>query len=72
MKKSNNKRKEAFFSAGAGSALGAGVHRCIGGAGIVIMGGGFAIGLGGFMAIGAVLGLAAYGVKSAMESEQTV
>ena len=67
MKKTNNKKEKAFFSAGVGAGLGFVASQAIGRIGIAAMGTAIGVGLGPFVVAGTVVGLAVHGVKSAME-----
>jgi hypothetical protein len=64
---STDKAVDAGLHAAGGAAAGAGVAAVVGNMGLVAAGGGIAIGMLPVAAAGAVVGLAFYGIKKAME-----
>ena len=61
-----NLAEAAGFAAG-GAATGAGVSAALGGMGLAVGGTAISIGMAPVAAVGAVLGLAAYGIKKALD-----
>ena len=66
--KDNNSAKAAGYAAG-GAAAGAGIAGVVGNMGLAGAFGGIAIGAAPVIAAGAVVGLAAYGLKKAFEDD---
>jgi hypothetical protein len=64
---STDKAVDAGLHAAGGAAAGAGVAAAVGGMGLAVGGGAIAIGMLPVAAAGAVVGLAFYGIKKAME-----
>ncbi len=62
--KKAKKIEAAIFTAG-GAIAGAGVSNVVGGMGLAVAGTGIGIGVGTVASVGAVFGMAAYGVKKA-------
>jgi hypothetical protein len=72
MAKKNNKDDsgEAVIYGAGGAVAGAGLSSVIGGMGLAVGGTAVGIGMLPVAALGAVVGLAAYGVKKAMEDDE--
>lgn len=66
----NDNQKRAFKFGGIGAATGGATYALLGGAGLAIGGTAFAITAPIFVAVGAVSGLAAYGVSKAVEKKK--
>ncbi|WP_414751896.1 hypothetical protein [Anabaena sp. CCY 9910] len=64
--KSDNNGLEAAGYAAAGAAAGAGLSATVGGMGLALMGTAVGVGMAPVAAAGAIVGLAAYGVKKAL------
>lgn len=71
MSKSNNAGEAAGFVAG-GVAAGAGLSAWLGGMGLAVGGTAIGIGMAPVVAAGAVVGLAAYGVKKLLMKSNTI
>ena len=69
MSKRNKKTKEAACYAATGAAAGASLSACLGGMGLALGGTAVGIGMGAVIAAGAVLGLAAHTIKTALDEE---
>lgn len=69
MSKSNNNAGEAVGYAAGGAVAGAGLSAWLGGMGLAVGGTAIGIGMAPVIAAGAVVGLAAYGVKKALDEE---
>lgn len=69
MSKSNNNADEAAGYAAGGAVAGAGLSAWLGGMGLAVGGTAIGIGMAPVIAAGAVVGLAAYGVKKALDEE---
>jgi len=64
-----NEKKKAALSAGIGATLAAGASTIIGGMGLAVSGTAVGIGVVSFAAVGAVIGLAGYGLYKAFDGE---
>jgi hypothetical protein len=69
-KDSDDKAVDAGLHAAGGAALGAGVYGVVGGIGLAVGGAAVGIGMLPLAAAGAVVGLAFYGIKKAVEDEE--